>query len=285
MLLDVMQSHYTVNNLKPAFRESFEQNIRGRIETVDWQGEGYQDPSRQRDQSIKYFWGHNHDFGSFQLDGRMSFRHITILAEFMQHYGLPTDLRGKKVLDIGVWTGGTSLILAALGAEVVALEEVVKYADTVNYMADAFGIEKLTCYPMSVYDFDEHDQFDYILYSGVIYHVTDPVLSLRILFNALKDGGQIFVETFGYLSDSKYPLAIVESPGMTRQKGKDGELKRSGWNYYIPNELGLKLWMETVGLENIHVGAIDGKSRIKGVGTRIQHVDMLRAGLARPNIR
>ena len=280
-----MHSCYTVENLKPEFKESFETNIRGRLETIDWKTEGYTDPKRQRDQSVKYFWGHNHDFGDFQLQGRMSYRHINILAEFMQHYDLPIDLTGKKVLDIGVWTGGTSLLLAGLGAEVTALEEVVKYSDTVNYLAEAFNLENLHCLPISVYDFEHHDEYDYILYSGVIYHVTDPVLSLRILFNALKDGGKIFVETFGYKTSSNLPLSIIESPGNTRKDEAPGEMKRSGWNYYVPNEAGLKLWMETVGFENITVGSIDKKSRIKSVGQRTTHTDMLRAGLSRPDIR
>ena len=48
---------------------------------------------------------------------------------------------------------------------------------------------------------------------GVIYHVTDPVLSLRILFNALKDGGRIFVETMGVVAGANSPpLAAVEGP-------------------------------------------------------------------------
>lgn len=280
-----MQNNYTVDNLLPAYKETFEANLRQRLEKVDWQSEGYTSPEHQRDQSVKYFWGHTHNFGTFELAGRMNYRHVAILAEFIDQFELPLDLAGKRILDVGVWTGGTSLILAALGAEVVALEEVVKYSDTVNYLAEAFGIDRLTCIPKSVYNYEEQDAFDYIIYSGVIYHVTDPVLSLRILFNAMKDGGKIFIETFGYSSDNSRPLAIIESPGDTRKKGRAGEFKRSGWNYYIPNERALELWVETVGFENVRAGKINEKSRIKCVGQRIEHVDMLRAGLARPDIR
>ena len=50
------------------------------------------------------------------LQGLMGDRHINILATFIDDFGLPRDLTGKSVLDVGVWCGGTSLLLAAMGA-------------------------------------------------------------------------------------------------------------------------------------------------------------------------
>jgi SAM-dependent methyltransferase len=216
----------------------------------------------------------------------MGNRHIDIIADFIDTFGLPPDLQGKKILDIGVWTGGTCLVLCALGAEVVGLEEVVKYSNTVNYLAKAFDLsQQLQCRSISLYSFDEHDVYDYILYSGVIYHVTDPVLSLRILFNALKDRGNIFVETFGTKTiDQAPPIAIVEGPSVIRGGNKEN-LSRGGWNYYIPCPKALYLWLDSVGFHDIKVGAVDQQRRIRAVATRTQHEDMLRAGLSRPGIR
>ena len=155
----------------------------------------------------------------------------------------------------------------------------------VNYLASAFGLSNLTCRPLSVYDFDDHDTYDYIIYSGVIYHVTDPVLSLRILFNALKDGGRIFIETFAITTNANAPaIAVVEGPTVIRGGDKQ-DLTRSGWNYFIPSNKGLRIWMETVGFEEINLEDVDSKNRIKCAATRVQHKDMLRAGLSRPAIR
>ena len=57
----------------------------------------------------------------------MGDRHLVLLARYMDDFGaFPRDLSGKRVLDIGCWSGGTSLLFSALGAEVVAVEEVRK---------------------------------------------------------------------------------------------------------------------------------------------------------------
>lgn len=281
----MMTSRYQQTQVLQEYRAGFEDHIKGLLGTIDADIEGYKDADQQRDLSIKYTWGHNHDFGEFRLRGAMGDRHIQILAEFIDKYHLPLDLTGKKVLDVGAWTGGTCLLLCALGAEVTALEEVVKYANTINYLAEAFGLEGLNCKSISLYELDEHDVYDYILYSGVIYHVTDPVLSLRILFNALKDGGRIFVETMGVVAGANSPpLAAVEGPKVTRGGSREN-LNRGGWNYFLPSTSALALWMETAGFEDVHVGAIDHQQRIKAAGTRTEHKDILRAGLSRPDVR
>jgi len=285
VLRNIMETRFTVDRVVPEYRASFRDTLMRMTETVNAEIEGYADPGKQRDLSTRFSWGHNHDFGEFSLVGRMADRHIDILAEFIDRFGLPVDLAGKKVLDVGVWTGGTSLLLAALGAEVLALEEVRKYSQTVNYLAAAFGLDKLRCEPLSVFDFARQDTFDYILYSGVIYHVTDPVLSLRILFNSLKDGGRIYVETFTVdVGPDSPPLALVQGPGMT-EGGSREQLTRGGWNYFIPSGKALYLWMETVGFDEIDMGKLNSRNRIKCAGTRLIHKDMLRAGLSRPSIR
>lgn len=111
----------------------------------------------------------------------MADRHIEIIARFLSDFGLPLDLTGKKVLDIGVWTGGTCLALCALGAE--------------------------------------------------------------------------------------------------------GKKSRTGWNYFVPTDKALKLWMETVGFHDVTVSALDGNRRYLAKGTRHAHEEMASAGLARRDIR
>lgn len=283
-LKEIMQQKLRIDNVLEDRRESFESDIRKFLNTVDYKQEGYTDYTKQRDFSVRYTWGHNHDFGTFSLRGAMGDRHIDILADFVDRFGLPLDLGGKKILDVGVWTGGTSLILSALGAEVTALEEVVKYSDTVNYLADSFGLGRLECKPISLYDLNDRYEYDYVIYSGVIYHVTDPVLSLRILFNSLRDGGKLFVETFGLSTgDKKVPLVLAEGPSIHRGGNKDN-MSREGWNYFVPSPVALYLWIETVGFEDIKLSGVDADKRIKGVATRYKHKDMLRAGLSKTNV-
>jgi len=92
--------------------------ILDRIGTIDAEIEGLSGTENQRDLSIKFHWGHNHIFGDeFKVDGRMGDRHLNLMAQFMVKNDLDMDyFRGKDVIDVGCWTGGTLLLLKALGA-------------------------------------------------------------------------------------------------------------------------------------------------------------------------
>ena len=283
-LQKIMADNFKYENVVDEYKENFEADIKGLIGQFDPATEGFKDHKKQRDHSVRYVWGHNHDFGTFALNGSMGDRHIEIIAGFMDRFGLPYDLSGKKILDIGVWNGGTSLILSALGAEVTALEEVVKYSNTVNYLASAFGLSGLECKPISLYDLDDNDVYDYVIYAGVIYHVTDPILSLRILFNSLKDSGKIFIESYGIPANNNNTLVRFEGPRKLKKISEE-DLLRTGWNYFVPSPLVLVLWTDAAGFSDVEATNIDASSRIKCVGTRDKHADMLRAGLSRPDIR
>jgi 2-polyprenyl-3-methyl-5-hydroxy-6-metoxy-1,4-benzoquinol methylase len=280
-----LMSRYTVDRLIREDAAPFERRIRQFLDLRDAEMEGYSDPSRQRDLSIRFHWGHDHDFGSFSVGGRMGRRHVSLLATFIDELGvLPRDLDGLRVLDVGCWTGGTSLLLCAMGAHVVAIDEVKKYIDCLQYMKEAFDIRNLEPRNLSLYgcvgpEFD--DRFDFVLFAGVLYHVTDPVLALRITFNTLVDGGHCLVETATH--GSPRPVLLYEGP--TRTLGGSAEdLSRGGWNWLVPSPLALRRMMEDVGFREILVRRRPG-GRAVGAGYRERHVDMLRAGLSRRSVR
>ncbi len=91
-LQDTMTGSFTVDNLKTIQRDEFKNEITSKIGKIDSDVENYDDPDKQRDLSIKFCWGHDHDFGNFSLRGKMGSRHIHIIARFMAEYGLPFDL-------------------------------------------------------------------------------------------------------------------------------------------------------------------------------------------------
>ncbi|MEZ6243813.1 MAG: DUF1698 domain-containing protein [Phycisphaerales bacterium] len=223
-LREVM-SHLTTERLVGISPESFESRLRAMIGEVDPDVEGFADPSRQRDLSIKFRFGHNHDFGAFRLDGQMGDRHLHILAAMVGELGaLPMDLSGARVLDIGCWTGGTTLLLAEMGAEVVALEEVRKYAACTEFLAESFGLgDRVRVVPRSLYQFtdaDAQDTFDYVLFAGVLYHLTDPVLALRLCFNCTRDAGTCLIESAGMNSDdclTRYHGPVPSRSGAPRK--------------------------------------------------------------------
>lgn len=277
-------TNFTVDNLV-VDKSEFRANIDTMLNLVDADMEGYSDPSLQRDMSIKFHWGHNHDFGDFYLEGMSADRHLSIIASFVDAGWLPRDLVGKHVLDIGCWTGGTSLLLSAMGAQVTAIEEVKKYADAAAYLGKSFGVETLSIHNASLFDLGRQefqDAFDYVLYSGVIYHVSDPIISLRHVFNALKNTGTALVET--YASASPENILEYEGPGVF-SGGTEEELNRRGWNWFVPSVSCLSQMIADVGFDNVDSSGLMDGNRCLATGVRTMHRDMLRAGLSVPAVR
>jgi 2-polyprenyl-3-methyl-5-hydroxy-6-metoxy-1,4-benzoquinol methylase len=170
-----------------------------------------------------FAWGHDHDFGhGVGRQGTMSTRHIEITSETIALGMLPFDLNGLDVLDIGCWTGGDLMVLGGLGATVTALEEHPISAMAAARLCELSGC-KAEIVNASLYADRPawRQKFDVIYCSGVIYHVTDPLLFLRICFAYLKPGGRLVLETKSETGDGSFC-------------GYSGTLER-GWNWYAPS--------------------------------------------------
>jgi SAM-dependent methyltransferase len=284
-LRELMRSHFQVANLVGISEKRFRERIEEFCSLDSAELEGYADEgAHQRDLSVRFAWGHNHDFGSFQKHGLMGNRHIALLATFHNWDALPADLTGKNVLDIGVWTGGTSLLFSALGADVLAVEEVVKYAQCVDFLSDCFAahIDVRSDSLYSLQDMD--DEFDLVHLSGVLYHVSDPILALRIAYNALKEGGTLLLETHA-LAPRLEPVLVYHGP--TKTVGGPQALKerrRVGWNWFVPSPQAVHQMLRDVGFETVETSFM-APSRLGAVARKGEHRDMLRAGLARRDIR
>lgn len=257
--------------------------LTSQIGDIDWEIEGYRSAEAQRDLSIKFHWGHDHRFNAdFSVAGRMGDRHIKLLAEFFEGFGLTEQhFNGKSVLDVGCWTGGTTLSMKMLGAHrVQALEEVRKYAATTQSLCrDVYGFDDVTCSAISLFEF-EQDTFDCVYVPGVVYHLSDPVLGLRRLYNRLNEGGDILVESAGI--DDPNPICRFDRNTANAQ-GDSETLNRGGWNWFMPSAACLKAWMETAGFEQVR-SFRSPTGRIFGYGKRIGFRDITRAGLSVPTV-
>ncbi|BFM20127.1 class I SAM-dependent methyltransferase [Gilvimarinus japonicus] len=285
-------SRFTVKNLQNLDAARFQKNLEGRLGAIDPEIEGYspEEIDRQRDLSIKFHWGHNHDFGSFSFEGRMGDRHFQLMEKFVSLFPVSLQsFKGQRILDVGCWTGGTTLLLCALEArQVVANEEVVKYADVVQYLADSFGLkDTVSVETTSLYDLDEsvhYQRYDRVYFPGVIYHLSDPVLAFRILFNSLNIEGDILVESAGI--NSEEPICRFEGNYIYHNDGSSREeLNRGGWNYFLPSPSALKRMMQEVGFVEVEaVWDVDTK-RVFAYGKKTQQVATCKAGLSRPSVR
>ena len=266
----------------------FQQTLQSRIGKIDARSEGYKDYEleQQRDLSIKFHWGHNHDFGRFNLQGRMGDRHLELMSDFINKF--PVDIStfsDADVIDIGCWTGGTSLLLKSLGSRVVAIEEVRKYAEMVNFLASSFGLQReLRCESKSLYECnhaDYHERFDVAYFPGVIYHLSDPVLALRILFNSLKLDGEVLIESAGV--DSPEPICRFDGNYVYRN-GTREELNRGGWNWFLPSASALQKMLVEAGFELVQAYWCDDRRRVFGYGKKCRQIGICKAGLSVPDI-
>lgn len=288
--LEGLMRNYQVKNLVNEKPKPFRERIDLFLQMNDYNMEGFIDPTKQRDLSIQFYWGHNHDFGEFVIKGWMGNRHISLLAAFIDKAkAIPQSLEGLRVLDIGCWTGGTSLLLCAMGAQVVAIDEVKKYIDCLNYLKHAFDLQKLEARNLSLYECttpEFQDAFDVVLFAGVLYHITDPILAMRLTYNSLKDGGVCLVETHA-IDDSRCIFAYRGST--VCGGGTADKFNRTGWNWLFPSPSALSQIMLDVGYKNISITGINfidvNQGRVMAVGKRVKHQDMLRAGLSVKNVR
>jgi len=282
-LKGIFREHYTDSDFAEGFTaEGVKSFIESRIGVEDIAIEGLteEEKAQQADVNTKFFFGHNHDFGSFQIKGKMGDRHTHLPAAMMAFWGLPIDyFRHKLVLDVGCWGGGTSLMLAALGANVVACEPVVKHAEMAKYLTRVFGVEdKIEIHAKSLYGCDMRDHFDVVFFPGVFYHISDMIIGLRILYNALKVGGELLLE-----SASRQMKIVI---GGEEKEGNFIEYwgpSRGGNNWFVPNKETTVQMLRDVGFEVIDAEYL-GDSRQYAYARKMKWSGIRKAGLSRIDV-
>ena len=287
-------SAYSTDNLKDISPEAFKKRIDEACGIVDAEIEGYskEEVAFQRDLSVKFYWGHDHNFGSFAIKGLMANRHLQLLSDFCNKFDLSADtFRDKSVLDIGCWTGGTTLMMAALAKKVVAVEEVKKYAQMTQFLLDSFGLnEDVSIINRSFYELESISNcFDVVYCPGVIYHLSDPVLALRMMFNMCKSGGIVLIETESI--DSPMPYCMYWGSNV-HGGGNEKDLSRVGWNWFVPSAPALTSMLKDAGFEDIKVehcpnpnATIRGAGRAFAYAQKKQDKGICRAGLSRLDVK
>jgi tRNA (mo5U34)-methyltransferase len=118
---------------------------------------------------------------SFELpDG--SVHHGVNSLESLKHrigqFPIPSDLRGKRVLDIGAWDGWFSFEMERRGAQVVALDcwDNPRFREmhaVFNSRVEYLQMDVMEIAPENI------GRFDIVLFMGVLYHLKHPLLALE----------------------------------------------------------------------------------------------------------
>jgi tRNA (mo5U34)-methyltransferase len=122
-------------------------------------------------------------------------------------FGLPEDLRGKRVLDIGAWDGWFSFECERRGAEVTATDcveldtflEARQLLDSrVDYLA--LDVGELSARRLG--------RFDIVLFLGVLYHLRHPLLGLEKVLELCTDTA--LVESFVIEREARPVPTVME---------------------------------------------------------------------------
>jgi tRNA (mo5U34)-methyltransferase len=138
---------------------------------------------------------------------------------------LGDDLRGVRALDIGCNAGFYAFALAARGATVVGIDHDEHYLRQARWAAEQFDVTDLVEFRrLGVYDLARvDDEFDLVLFMGVLYHLRHPLLALDIVAERLAPRGRLVFQTLTMPGEER-----VEPPMDVAIDDRDRLLDR-GW--------------------------------------------------------
>ena len=171
---------------------------------------------------------------------------------------LPADLTGWTALDVGCNAGFYTFELARRGATVLGLDTDEQYLRQARWAAKEYGLEKRVRYErLHVYDLARRDeQFDLVLFFGVLDHLRHPLLALDIL--AARTTALLAVQTLTMPGDdvitveADLPIAEREAmlqlgwPKLAFVEHRLGDDPTSWW---APNHACVAAMLRSCGLE------------------------------------
>lgn len=122
-------------------------------------------------------------------------------------FGLPEDLRGKRVLDIGAWDGWFSFECERRGAQVVAVDCVALTTFLEAKELLQSQVEYLTL-DVSELSAAKLGTFDVVLFFGVLYHLRHPLLGLEKVVELCT--GMALIESFVIAKEERTIPAVME---------------------------------------------------------------------------
>lgn len=167
---------------------------------------------------------------------------ISSVAFLLDEAGVAADLTGCSVLDVGTSNGGCAFEAERRGASRVVAVDI--------YAPDWFGFEalrefcdsKVEFLQATVYELPERldEEFDLVLFFGVLYHLRHPLLALDRLRQVTR--GDVVVETA--VCDHEHPV-VRDGDYVRFYRGK--ELAGDGSNWFAPSVRALSNWVESCG--------------------------------------
>jgi tRNA (mo5U34)-methyltransferase len=172
-------------------------------------------------------------------------------------YALPADLTGQTVLDIGCNGGFYSFEMKRRGAaRVLGVDHDPVYLAQAEFARQQLGLD-VELRQLDVYDLGQlgDEQFDLVLFLGVLYHLRHPLYALeqvarlvrgRLVFQTLERGS---TEVGQFAAD--YPIteqAIFFDDRFPRLHFVEQRFAGDPTNWWIPNRAATEAMLRSVGL-------------------------------------
>jgi len=183
---------------------------------------------------------------------------------------------GKKILDVGVGRGDSSVFLAELGHNVHSVEPSPDLCEIICAAAGKFKLSITVHQTVGEYINNiEEDDFDIVCFNASLHHCDDPLLALRNCYQKLRPGGRIYLlnETIlkPYRSEKGYQLLLQKYPEKMGHYGGNEHAYHVGKYKSLVKQVGFKnLAVTSATIETDTLLSIEHKvSRKFPDGTRV----------------
>lgn len=204
----------------------------------------------------------------------------------LSQIGMPEDLSGMRVLDIGARDGFFTFEAERRGArEVIALDNESPHNTGFAIAAELLG-SKATYITENVYSLNEerYGRFDLVLFLGVIYHLRHPLFALDRIHDVCAGDALLLVETHmideGLVDQNGNWRALADyDPGLTSlpivQYYPEDMLGADPTSQWAPNRVALEGWLRGSGFEPLSTwqhafrgGAVAKRKELEAAGER-----------------
>jgi tRNA (mo5U34)-methyltransferase len=154
---------------------------------------------------------------------------LSKMDERMQHFPIPDDLTGQRVLDVGCAEGYFTYLAESRGASVVSIDSWPREGFFIAHDARRSRAEFRH---MSVYDLDPQElgTFDLVLFLGLLYHLKHPMLALERVASVTRGVAIIESETMVH-----HPAGLTSGATFYEHDGLNND--PSNWWVPLPETL------------------------------------------------